>query len=177
MPILFGAIGSVVVVMPLVTLDNSDAAALLAMLLAPIVFVALLVVGILRRQGRLLWLGFTLASFVIAAALVQRYSNDLRVEAKWLRHRDTYKAALSGQIRTDGRLLRHMDWDDWGFAGNENSAFVVLDPTDSLAYAAATQAPGRYRGLPCPVFRVVKLEPHYYDVLFFTNSYWNQCEA
>ena len=174
---MFGAIGGVVVVMPLVTLDNGDGATLLAILLTPFVFVALLVVGILRKQRRLLWIGCTLASFVIAVSLIQRDSNGLRIEAKWIRHRDTYEAALSGQMRTDSRLLRHMDWDDWGFAGNENFAFVVRDPTDSLAYAAATGASGTYRGLPCPVFRVIKLEPHYYDVLFFTNSYWNQCEA
>jgi hypothetical protein len=71
--------------------------------------------------------------------------------------------------------LRHVEWEATGFAGVANvTVYLVFDPTDSLAAAAKRHSPGKFAGIPCEVFRVLRLESHWYSVLFYTDEAWGQ---
>jgi hypothetical protein len=96
-------------------------------------------------------------------------------KARWLVHADKYKAkVLSEPVGTNG-LLRHVEWDGWGFAGNDTTVYLVFDPTDALSTAARTAVPGKYAGLPCEVARVERMDQHWYKVLFYTETDWDHC--
>ena len=70
--------------------------------------------------------------------------------------------------------LKHAEWDGWGFAGADTTAFIVFDPTDSLAGVTEALPPIKARTLPCDVVRVRRLDRHWYAVLFYTDTYWGQ---
>jgi hypothetical protein len=69
--------------------------------------------------------------------------------------------------------FRHAEWDVWGFL-DQTTVFLVFDPTNSLAGALGEKPPVKARGLPCGVFRVRRLDSHWYAVLFYTDTYWGQ---
>ena len=99
----------------------------------------------------------------------------LHSEARWLLHGDAYRAkVLSEPVGANG-LLRHIEWDGWGFAGNDTTVYLAFDPADGLSQAARTAAPGKYPGLPCEVARVERLDQHWYKVLFYTETDWDHC--
>jgi hypothetical protein len=62
--------------------------------------------------------------------------------------------------------------DGWGFAGSDTVVYVVFDPTNSLAGAAKSRAPGKFKGIPCEVSRVRRLESQWYSVVFYTDTDW-----
>ena len=71
-----------------------------------------------------------------------------------------------------------MEWEATGFAGVANiTVYLVFDPTDSLAVAAKSHSPGKFTGLPCEVLSVLRLESHWYSVLFYTDEAWGQRNA
>jgi hypothetical protein len=53
-----------------------------------------------------------------------------------------------------------------------NFEYLVFDPGDSLSAAAASHQPGKFNGIPCEVYRVRRLESHWYTVLFYTDEDW-----
>ena len=64
----------------------------------------------------------------------------------------------------------------WGFPGaGDTTVYLVFDPNNSLAAAAHSHAPGKYNGLPCEVFKVRRLEIHWYTVQFYTDTAWDDC--
>jgi hypothetical protein len=74
-------------------------------------------------------------------------------------------------------MLRHIEWDGWGWAGMDTTVFLVFDPADSLSTAAKSHQPGKYNGLPCEVSRVRRLRSHWYNVQFYTDEYWDRRNA
>jgi len=68
-----------------------------------------------------------------------------------------------------------MEWEATGFAGvANNTVYLVFDPTDVLSQAARSHSPGKYRGIPCEVLLVRRLESHWYSVWFYTDEEWGQ---
>ena len=76
---------------------------------------------------------------------------------------------FSQQSRTCGEL-KHIEWEAWGWAGQNTIAYVVFDPTDSLSSAATTRRSGKFAGIPCEVSKVSRLESQWYAVIFYTNE-------
>jgi hypothetical protein len=72
--------------------------------------------------------------------------------------------------------FKHIEWDVSGFAGLETVVYLVFDPTDSLAAAAKSHLSGKFSGIPCEVYRVRRMESHYYTVVFYTNTGWDSCD-
>ena len=58
---------------------------------------------------------------------------------------------------------------------NDTTIYLVFDPTDALVDAASSGLAGKYTGIPCDVYRVRRLESHWYTVQFYTDSDWNNC--
>lgn len=63
-----------------------------------------------------------------------------------------------------------MGWVGW--AGQDTTVYLVLDPTESLSAVANKQNPGKLNGIPCEVFVVRPLESQWYTVQFYTNEFW-----
>jgi hypothetical protein len=96
----------------------------------------------------------------------------LGTSAKWLARSHQYKAAVLAQPDSTHGELKHVEWDGWGWGGQDTNVYLAFDPTDSLSQAASSHQPGKYKGIPCDVFLVRRLERHWYTVQFYTNQDW-----
>jgi len=100
---------------------------------------------------------------------------DIRPAERWLLHSRTYKAELLAQSCSQDGTLPHMEWDGWGGFGSDTVVYLVYDPQDALRAAAKGNLPGRFKGLPCEVSRIQRLESHWYSVVFYTETSWDSC--
>ena len=82
-----------------------------------------------------------------------------------------YKSEVLAQSGGTTGELKHIEWDGWGWAGQDTTVYLVFDSTDSLAVAAANHAPGKFNGTPCEVAQVRRLESHWYTVQFYTDEF------
>jgi hypothetical protein len=73
--------------------------------------------------------------------------------------------------------LKHVEWDGWGWGGQDTTVYLVFDPADLLSQAASSHHPGKYNGIPCEVFLVRRLESQWYTVQFYTDEWWGQRNA
>ena len=89
---------------------------------------------------------------------------------RWLLSSRAYKAKVLGQPDSPHGELKHIEWDGWGWGGQDTTVYLVFDPTDSLALAATFNKAGKYVGVPCEVARVARLENHWYTVQMYTNG-------
>jgi hypothetical protein len=143
--------------------------------LAFIVILSLIAMAIYASSWAVLLMcvGYTFAAWI----LLTTYHNDVRESLRWFAFSGHYKSEVlaSPPSRTPS-LLRHAQWDIWGFAADDSIVYVVFDPGDSLLSASRlTSRPIRAAGVPCPVARVQRLEPRWYSVTFFTNTNWDDC--
>jgi hypothetical protein len=102
-------------------------------------------------------------------------SDDIRFSERWLLHSSAYKAELLAQSCPQDGMLPHMEWDGWGGFGSDTVVYLVYDPQDSLQPAAKSHLSGKFKGIPCEVPCVRRLESHWYSVVYYTNSGWNDC--
>ena len=115
-----------------------------------------------------------LACIAIAAVPeVEKYS-AVRTAARWLVWSHGYKAKVMAQPASPNGELKHIEWDGWGWAGQDTTVFLVFDPTDSLSAAAKSRSPGKIKGIPCEVPLVRRLESRWYTVRFYTDEYWGR---
>jgi len=73
--------------------------------------------------------------------------------ARWSRGSHDYKSEVLKAPTAVGEL-KHIEWDGWGWAGQDTTVYLVFDPTDSLSAVANKWNPGKLRGIPCEVFVV-----------------------
>lgn len=130
-----------------------------------------------RRSKRLLqtlaifWV-VSMASFVFEL----KHPIAIRSAARWLLWSRDYKTQVLAQPSPPNGELKHIEWDGWGMFGIDTSAFLVFDPADSLSVAASSNQSGKFNGIPCEVFRVRRLESHWYTVIYYTGPYyWDKC--
>jgi len=137
------------------------------------------------------WLMFALATdrkghqrlSVLLAAVVYlavswalvKHAFEVRDEGRWMLWSGEYKFQILAQpASTDGEL-KHVEWDGWGFAGNETEAYLVFDPNDSLAPEVKAHSSGKFSGIPCEVWNVHRFQKHWYSVTFYTETAWDDC--
>ena len=150
-------------------------------LFAPI-FLACLVIliaaAIDKRPRQCLSTLLTLVAFLGASWLLSKNEGTLRPSIRWLLSSHRFKAEVLARPAPANGELRHMEWEATGFAGvANNTVYLVFDPTDSLAVAATSHSPGKFNGVPCEVLRVLRLESHWYSVVFYTDEEWGQRNA
>jgi len=126
-----------------------------------------------RFSKRLLAL-FLFLFLVIASVLVWNYS-AAETESRWLLSSRRYKTAMLSRPAPPDGELKHVEWDAWGWGGENTIVYLVFDPTDSLSSAAATREPGKFAGIPCKVPKVSRLESQWYVVTFYTEQDWGRC--
>jgi len=149
----------------------------LVILIISLVFGALLLMdAIARKTWRCLSTLSILAMFWATSAILVGNYLAVRTAARWLVWSHDYKVKVLAEPAPPNGELKHTEWDGWGFAGaGDTTVFVVFDPTDSLSAAAASHQSGKFSGIPCDVFRVRRLESHWYTAQFYTDEYWGQC--
>jgi hypothetical protein len=147
------------------------------LVIAPLVcFILLIAVGIRKNPRQRLSILLTLIAFLAASAALLKNEGTLRPSIRWLLWSHRYKAELLALPNPAKSELKHVEWDGWGFVPSGNNVvYLVFDPTDSLAYAAKTHAPGRFNGLPCEVPLVRRLDKEWYSVHFYTDEKWGEC--
>ena len=115
------------------------------------------------------------ALFVVAMAIAWNFYT-VRSASRWLAWSARYKAEVLANPTVKGEL-QHIEWDGWGWAGQDTSVYLVFDPTDSLSAAARNNRPGKFYGIPCEVPVVDQMERNWYAVQFYTNEAWGQHNA
>lgn len=116
-----------------------------------------------------------LSVFVVIASLLVWNFSKTKTEARWLVSSRRYKSEVYAQpIPTSGEF-KHIEWDGWGWAGQNTTVYLVFDPADSLSLAASTHLSGKFAGIPCQVPKVSRLESQWYVVTFYTNQDWGRC--
>jgi hypothetical protein len=146
-------------------------------IVAPVLLIIGLGVLIYAAIRRNLRIALALAAFWTASALLFIYPSEARSPIKWLLWSSDYKKQVLAQPAPANGDFKHIEWDAWGWAGINNTAYLVFDPTDSLVAAAKSHQPGKFNGIPCIVPRVRRLQSHWYTVLFYTDKNWSGCSS
>lgn len=147
------------------------------LVIGPLICLGLLLAAIIRKKPRQrLSILLALVAFLASSVALLKNEGTLRPAIRWQLWSHQYKTELLAQPTPAKSELKHVEWDGWGFVPSGNNVvYLVFDPTDSLAYAAKTRAPGRFNGLPCEVPLVRRLESQWYFVRFYTDEEWGQC--
>lgn len=150
-----------------------------ALILVSIALIAFAVLVRKGRQRRLTLLCTVVVLWVTATGMFWfdgKYDFAMRTNARWLIWSRHYKAEVLAQPRPMDGNLKHIEWDNWGFVPTGfTTAYLVLDPSDSLSAAANKQPTGKLDGIPCAVFDVKRLEKNWYAVVFYTDEDWSHC--
>jgi len=148
-------------------------------LVVPIISVVLIVLAvysaIAKKKGRCVPILSMLAIFwVLSVPLFKNYP-AIRSAGRWLIWSNDYKAQVTAQPNPSNGNLKHLNWDGWGWGGENTEVYLVFDPSDSLSAAAKIHQPGKFSGLPCKVPLVFRLERNWYAAQFYTGTDWDHC--
>ena len=66
--------------------------------------------------------------------------------ARWLLDSRKYKREVLLEPTGLNGKLKHIEWDGWGWGGNDTTVYLVFDPDNALARAAASGSAGKYPG-------------------------------
>lgn len=175
LPVLVAAI--VLLASLVFTVNGSDEGLFFELLAVPCAFLLLILLALLQGLGkhwrRSLGVAGVLACYLGFSWGLLTRSADVRADVRWALFSRRYKAEVQSQPKPAEGELKHMEWDGWGFpAAGDTLVYLVFDPDNSLAGAAESGSPGKFRGLPCEVVRVSRLESEWYSVLFYTDTHW-----
>jgi hypothetical protein len=181
-PASYAALIAFVIDIPILVRYPSDISVVLLLVVSSFLFLitaSLLIIAAFRKKRRqfLLILSMATAYWVVSAALViyeLKNPTAIRTTARWLASSRAYKEKVLSQSVPPGEL-KHIEWDGWGWAGQDTTMYLVFDPTDSLSEAALNHQSGKFNGAPCEVDRVRRLESNWYTVLLYTNEFWDRC--
>jgi hypothetical protein len=145
----------------------------------PIVSIFLIVFAVIsaiaKKKRRCLAILSTLAIFWFLSVPLFKNYLAIRSAARWSIWSNDFKAKVTAQPTPADGNVKHLDWDGWGWGGENTEVYLVFDPTDSLSAAANSHQPGKFSGLPCKVDRVFRLERNWYAAQFYTATDWNHC--
>lgn len=132
--------------------------------------------AIRKRQEQSLSIFLALVAYCGTSWLLYKSSLDLHFTERWLLHSKSYKAELLAQPSPPNGELRHMEWDGWGMFAQDTEAYLTYDPSNSLSHKDPLT--GKFGSLHCDVWRVQRLEDHWYSVTFYTNTGWeDSCDT
>ncbi len=175
---LYAVISAIAVMLLLFAYDSAPALSFI-LLIVPIVglaFITLLLLIALRKQQRQsLSMLLALAAFLVTSGALLKTQDVLRPSLRWLLWSHRLKAQVLAQsTRSDGEL-KHIEWDGWGGTPvGDWTAYVVYDPTDSLSAPTQSSVPADYKGIPCKVISVRRLEKQWYSVVLDMNQFWDK---
>jgi hypothetical protein len=173
---LYAGVGALILFVPIMIYGIDLAEMAYIFIAGPIISLSLIAVAIFKK-GRFLAVLSMLATYWIISMGLFINSTQLHWTVRWLLGSKQYKAEVLKQPKSANGELRHIEWDDWGIAGQDNTAYLVFDPNNSLSATDSRGSSGKFGGIPCDkVASVRRLESQYYTVLFFTNYDWTNCK-
>ena len=135
--------------------------------------ILMVIAAIRKRRRQIILLLLAIVTFVATAAALDKGGDSLRSYLRWLLWSRRFKAEVLAQPAPSNGELRHMVWEETGFAGVANvTTYIALDPSDALSNA---HLPGKVAGIPCTVLRAFRLERHWHSVWFYTDETWSEC--
>ena len=173
----YAVLTAVLVFLPL--LISSDSDVLYLFLIIPALFITgicVLIFAAIRKKSRLALL---VATFWAASVPLFLYSIQIRTFTKWLLWSDRYKNEVLAQPASTNGSFKHIEWDSWGWGGEDFSVFLVFDPTDSLSVPAQNHQHGKLHGIPCDVSGVRRIDSHWYLIYFdqyLDQTSWDTCK-
>ena len=147
---------------------------ILLFLIAPTTILIFVALAIWAGKKVTTVLGTVLLLCLLGTYATSRYSALLRSEIRWWSSRSVWKQQVLAQPE-DSAQLKHLEWDGWGMFAQDTQVYLVYDPSDGLKNATATTQGTNAPGLPCEVWKVYRLESHWYNVIFYTNTGWDAC--
>ena len=124
-----------------------------------------------KRRRRCLRHLATLAIFwaVSTASFFLNYTYPIgiRSAARWLIWSHNYKAEVLALPELPNGELRNIEWDEGGMFAQDWSAFLVFDPTDSLADPARGLRSCKLNGISCSEVELVRRMDSYWYIIFF----------
>ncbi len=102
-----------------------------------------------RSLRQLATLAILWALLIGSSLLNYTYPIGIRSAARWLIWSHNYKAQVLAGPQPPNGELRNIAWDSGGMFAQDWDAFLVFDPTDSLAHSARSLQPCKLNGIPC----------------------------
>ena len=137
-----------------------------------ILFVCFLVAAGNQQWKKLLFVLFTSVGYALCLVCLGRFSTEMRVEVRWLRHSKELKTEVLSSKQPEGNGLRHVEVDVFGARGYHTETHLVFSPDDELRNYSSTHR----AGLPCEVWKVRRLQKQWYSVTFYSGTSWDRCE-
>jgi hypothetical protein len=176
MPI-YAALAAVLVFLPLVISSNADVLYLFVIVPGLVVIgICVLIYAAIRKK---LSIAVMVATFCTVSAVVFLYNFQIRTCSRWFLWSGQYKNKVLAEPTPVNGDLKHIEWDGWGWGGQDFSVFLVFDPTDSLSGPAQDNQSGKLNGIPCEVSGVRRMDSHWYIVFFdayVDQSSWDSCK-
>jgi len=95
-------------------------------------------------------------TFCVVSAVAFLYSFQIRTFTRWFLWSGQYKNNVLAEPTPVSGHLKHIEWDGWGWGGQDFSVFLVFDPTDSLS----RPAPQSIRQTPWNTLRGFRCASH-----------------
>ncbi len=157
---------------------TSDIGTLLYLVGVAILGTLALLLGIaLRRDQQRIMSVAAVAAFLIVTAGVVFSQSQIRPHLLWLVWSNRYKSEVLANSAAGNGEFKHVEWDGdgWGSgATGDWMGYVVYDPLDSLSAATKNTVPIEYKGIPCKVISVRRLEKQWYSVVLDMNQFWDK---
>jgi hypothetical protein len=175
---LYAAVGTLIIFLTIVIsgIDLGLGQTLYVIVVAPVVSLVLLILAIRKKSRQRLSVLAMLVVFVILSVILVENNSAVREAARWFLLSKAYKAKALAQPDSAGGELKHVEWDGWGWAGQDTTVYLVFDPNDSLATEVKDRPSGKFNGIPCEVPRIRRLERQWYSVMFYTETDWTHCK-
>ena len=173
----YAASAAVLVFVPLLMSPNRDA--LYLFVIVPCLFLTGICVLIYAAIGKNVPIAVMVAIFWTVSALLFVYNIQIRTFTRWFLWSGRYKNKVLAQPASVNGELKHIEWDGWGWGGQDFSVFLVFDPADSLSGPAKHRQSGKLNGIPCEVSIVRRMDSHWYIVFFdgyVDQSSWDSCK-
>jgi len=137
----------------------------------------LLAIALHGGRGRRIMSVAVFGAFLTVTAGMVVLQWHTRPHLLWLIWSHRYKSeVLVGSAAGNGEF-KHMEWDGDGWGDGVSGdwmGYVVYDPSDSLSAATKNNAPTEYKGIPCKVILVRRLERQWYSVVLDMNQFWDK---
>jgi hypothetical protein len=175
----YAAVVALIVFLPIATFGFNLGILLYIFVVIPIISLIWLVIAIVLACWRNRLLSLAILSMLAVYCAVSwglfKNSLELHTEARWVLLSNKYKPEVLAQPEPKNGELKHVEWDGWGWGGSDTTAYLVFDPDNSLSSATRSHSSGKFSGIPCGVSSVQRLQSHWYSVVFYTDTGWNDC--
>jgi hypothetical protein len=175
--LVYAVLAAVLIFLPLLTSSDTDVLYLFVVVPGCFVIGVCVLIYAAVRKKPIIALG--VATFWVVSLILFFNNIQIRSFTRWFLWSGQYKNKVLAQPASVNGSLKHIEWDGWGWGGQDFSVFLVFDPADSLSVPAKSRQSGKVNGIPCEVSTVRRMDSHWYIVYFdgyVDQSSWDSCK-